>query len=188
VGLINIAANWHFIDTRYFDLGASVEFMYGHGKWFWIAQGVSKEIVSKIDMIHVPIELTASSQINRWVEVDLHMQYTYADLWGTSETEGSDFTNSELGVRQFFVQPGVRLFVSDNTAFEYFVKLPAYSAIPREGDDIKLKFSDTWAMEWALRSRLARGLFWSMRLHYGSVVNLLYGAHLYPSFGLEFRP
>ena len=87
------------------------------------------------------------------------------------------------------MQPGARFFVSDNTALEVFAKLPAVSTLPRDnGDDIKVPFKDTWGLETGLRSRFARGLFGMVRLHYGTVVNALYGAHLYPSFELEFRP
>jgi hypothetical protein len=189
VAMFNLKVNWHFIDTRYFDLGASVGAVYGHGDWFWIAQGVSKEVISKLDVINVPIGVTASSQLTRWLELDLGLQYTYANLYGSTTNEDSPFSDAQLGLRQLVAQPGARLFVSDNTALEFFAKLPMYGALPREsGDDIKVPFSETWAFESGLRSRFARGLFGSVRLHYGAVVNALYGARLYPSFEVEFRP
>ena len=42
-------------------------------------------------------------------------------------------------------------------------------------------------MEGGVRSRLVPGLFGSMRLHYGSVSDVLYGSRLYPSFDIEYR-
>ncbi len=51
-----------------------------------------------------------------------------------------------------------------------------------------MPFKYTWGLEGGLRSRLARGLFGSVRLNYASVSSLLYGARLYPSFEVEIRP
>jgi hypothetical protein len=188
VGLFNLDVHWHFIDTRYFDLGASVGALYGHGKWFWIAQGAAKEIVNKIDVVNFPISLTASSQPTRWLELDLNAEFTYANLYGSSTNENSAFNDAQLGLTQFFVMPGARFFVSDNTAVEIFAKLPAFSVLPRDNaDDIKIPFSDTWGFETGLRSRFTRALFGNIRLHYGAIVNALYGARLYPSFELEIR-
>ena len=188
VGLFNLTAGWHFIDTRYFDLGARLGAWYGHGKWFWIANDVATQIVSKLDVIKIPFELTASSMPTRWLELDLGVQYTYAMLFGTSARERSIFTDNELGTTQFFVRPGVRIFITGNTALELFAKLPAYSAVNAESGSAKLPFERTWAMEVGLRSRLVRGLFGNIRLQYAPIADVLYGARLYPAFDIEIRP
>ena len=188
VGLMNLSAGWHFIDTRYFDLGARVGVWYGHGKWFWIANSVATKLVSKIDVIKIPLELTASSTPTRWLELDFGVQYTYATLFGASVSEGSIFADSELGTEQFFVRPGVRLFITDNTALEVFAKLPVYSALHTDSGRSKVPFERVWAFEGGLRSRLVRGLFGNIRLQYAAISDVLYGARLYPAFDIEFRP
>ena len=188
VGLLNVSAGWHFIDTRYFDLGARLGGWYGHGEWFWFADPVAKKIVSKIDVVKVPVELIASSTPTRWLELDLGVQYAYAKIFGSSTHEASLFTDSELGMEQFFVRPGARLFITDRTAFEFFAKLPFYSSVPIDGRSPTVPFKYTWGLEMGLRSRLVRGLFGNVRLNYASVSNLLYGARLYPSFEIEVRP
>jgi hypothetical protein len=187
VGLLNVSAGWHFIDTRYFDLGARIGVWYGHGKWFWIADGVSTEIVSKIDAIKIPLELTASSMPTRWLELDLGVQYTYATMFGTSSSQRSVFADAELGTQQFFVRPGLRLFITDGTAFEFFAKLPLYSAVQSDGGSTKVPFDRVWGVEAGLRSRLARGFFGNIRLQYAAISDVLYGARLYPAFDLEIR-
>jgi hypothetical protein len=188
VGLLNVSGGWHFIDTPYFDLGARVGAWYGHGEWFWFADPIAKKAVSKIDVVKIPLELIASTTPTRWLELDLGVQYTYAKLFGSSSHEASLFTDSELGMQQFFVRPGLRLFITDRTAFEFFAKLPFYSAVPIAGRNPTVPFKYTWGLEGALRSRLAPGLFGNVRLNYASVSDLLYGARLYPSFEIEIRP
>jgi hypothetical protein len=187
VGLFNASAGYHFVDTRYFDLGARLGAWYGHGAWYWIATPPAKKIVSKIDVLSVPIELTASSTLTRWLEVDLGIAYAYATFFGTSPPEQSVYTDNELGLQQFFLRPGVRFFLLEHTALELFAKLPLYSSIPVDGKDPTLPFKRTYALEGGLRSRLARGLFSSVRLHYGSISDVLYNARLYPSFEVELR-
>jgi hypothetical protein len=189
VGLLNLSAGWHFIDTRYFDLGARLGAWYGHGAWYWIASPTGKELISKIDLFSVPLELIASSTPTRWLELDLGVQYTYARIFGAASSEETVFTDNQLGMEQFFVRPGARFFVSDNTAIELFGKLPMYSAIPVEdGPNRTVPFERTWWLEGSLRSRLARRLYGSVRLHYAAISDVLYGARLYPSFEVEFRP
>jgi hypothetical protein len=188
VGLLNLSAGWHFIDTRYFDLGARLGVWYGHGEWFWLADTVATKILSNVDAIKVPLLLTASSMPTRWLELDLGVQYNYAKMYGSSSHEVSIFSKSELGLQQFFLRPGVRLFISDRVAFEFFAKLPLYSRLPIDGRDPSVPFKYTWGMEGGLRSRLARGLFGTVRLNYASISDVLYGARLYPAFEIEVRP
>ena len=187
VGLLNLALGWHFLDTRYVDLGARVGFWYGHGQWFWIARGLTKQIVRRVDVIQVPIELTASAPLTRWLELDLSAQYAYASLYGSASDEESIFVDAQIAARQFFVRPGARFFVSEATAIELFAKLPAFTTVPSERRDLSIPFKSTWSMEGGVRSRLANGLFGSLRLHYGSVSDVLYGSRLYPSFDIEYR-
>jgi hypothetical protein len=188
VALFNLTANWHFIDTRYFDLGASVGVFYGHGPWVWAVQGATEAVLSKLDVLNLPFSLTASSPLGRWLELDLTVGYTYANIFGSTNNEQTLFTDSELGMRQFYLEPGARLFISDNTALEVFTKLPAYSAVADDSGTTKVPFSNMWVFEGGLRSRLSRGLFGSVRLHYGNIVRDLYTARFYPSFEVEFRP
>src|SRR5262249_43585217 len=105
-----------------------------------------------------------------------------------SPSERSAFVDNQIGLLQFFLRPGVRVFVADNTAFELSTKLPLYSAIPLDNKTPTVPFKRTWALEGGLRSRLARGLFGSIRMHYGSISDVLYNSRLYPSFEVEFRP
>jgi len=188
VGLLNIGTAWHFLDTRYFDLGARVGFWYGRGKWFWIARGLAKEAVSKIDILSIPIELTASAPLTRWLELDLGATYAYGHVYGSVGSEDNAFLEAQLGAYQLAFRPGTRFFFTDNVALELFAKLPAFTTIPLErAKDVKVPFKDTWSLEGGLRSRFAEGFFGNVRLHYGAVADVLYGARLYPSFELELR-
>lgn len=188
VGMLNIGAGWHFIDTRYFDLGLKSGFWYGHGEWFWIADPLAKKILAKIDVVKVPIELTASSMPTRWLELDLAFQYNWAKLFGAAADEESLFTKGQIGMVQVFMRPGARFFISDNTALELFVKLPFYTAVPVGERNPTLPFKDTWWFEGGLRSRLAHGLYGNIRLNYAAISDVLYGARLYPAFEIEVRP
>jgi hypothetical protein len=154
---------------------------------FWIASPAVQSLVSKLDALAVPMALTASAPLTRWLQLDFSTQYTYANIFGQSGEEDSLFVDAEITIRQLFFQPSARLFVSDNTAFELSAKLPAFTEIPRDRGDKSVPFSSTWSMEGGLRSRLAPGLFGYLRLHYGKRGNAVYGAPLYPSFGVEFR-
>jgi hypothetical protein len=187
VGMFNLGVGYHFIDTRYFDLGAKLGAWYGHGKWYWIATPAAEKLISKIDVVALPIELTATSTPARWLEVDLSVAYAWASFFGSAPSERSPFADNEIGLRQFFLRPGVRFFLADHTAFEVSTKLPLYTAIPLEDRTPEVRFKRAWAVEGGFRSRFARGLFGSIRLHYGSISDALYGARVYPSFEIELR-
>jgi len=189
VGLLNASGAWHFIDTRYFDLGFRAGVWYGRGEWFWTAQGLVERVVSKVDVLNVPLALTASVPITSWAQLDLGVQYTFSQLYGSgaSTRENSPFTDAELATRQFFFRPVARVFLSDNTALQLAAKLPVHSVLALENSAPELSFSDTWSIEGGLRSRFASNFFGNIRLHYGQVSNALYGARLYPSFELELR-
>jgi len=188
VGLLNLSASYHFIDTRYFDLGIRSGVWYGHGEWFWIATPVSKKLLSKIDLVKVPIELTASSMPTRWLELDFGVQYNWTKLFGAAPDDESLFSKSQIGLVQFFLRPGARFFISHNTALELFVKLPLYTAIPVGDHAPTVPFKDAWWLEGGLRSRLAPGLYGNVRLNYAAISDVLYGARLYPAFEVEVRP
>jgi hypothetical protein len=187
-GMFNVEGRWHFIDTRHFDLGVRLGFTYGHGEWFWVLGDVARRLLSNIDVVAVPIELTASAPVARFLQLDLGVGYRYAELFGSLGNEDKFFfIESEIGLRQFGIRPGTRWFFWDNTALEIHVLLPAYSAIPREDGELKVPFKDTWSIEFGLRSRFVPGVFGNIRLQYGQVAKTVYGARLYPAFELEFR-
>ncbi len=196
VGLLNVASHWHFIDTRYFDLGAGVGLWYGHGEWFWIAQGLAKDLVKKIDVLNVPMGLTASMPVLRMLQLNLGVEYTYAEVFGSFDRgERSILQDANFGVRQLTFAPGVHWFIWHNTSLELSARLPAYTGVPVtiSGDDNdrteyhKAPFSEMWSAEAALRSRLRPGVFGNVRLHYGEIARSLYDAVIYPSFELEVR-
>ncbi len=187
VGLFNIAGGWHFIDTRYFDLGAHLSVWYGHGDWFWILGEAAQKLVSNIDVLSVPVELTASMPVARSLQLDLSVGYRYAEIFGSVGNEDTIYIDSQFGLRQFAARPGTRWFFWDNTALEVHALLPFYSAIPVENGEEKVPFSDTWSLEMALRSRFKPGVFGNIRLQYGEVAKAVYGARIYPAFELEFR-
>ena len=197
VGLMNLSGRFHFVDTRYFDLGALVGIWYGRGEWFWILTGPSKEIISKVDVLHVPVQLTASMPVQNWLQFDLELAYKHGEVFGTLSETDSLYLDAQLGVRQVAVRPGVRFFVSDTTELDVSSNLPPYSAVPTERTGRRsdgrienyrtVRFSETWSLEAGFRSRFAPGLFGSVRLHYGEVARGLYGAVVNPSFNVEYR-
>ena len=171
------------------DLGLRGGIWYGHGDWFWTAEGLAKRIVSNLDVLNVPLALTGSLPVGSLAQLDLTVQYTYAQMYGASATsdERSPYTDSELATRQLFLRPGARLFVSDNTALQLSVKLPLQSELALEDAAAELSFADTWSFEAGLRSRFVPGIFGELRLQYGEVSDVLYGATLFPSFEIEMR-
>lgn len=195
VGLLNVGARWHFIDTRHFDLGAGLGFWYGHGEWLWIVRGAAKELVSKLDVISVPVALTASVPVSRSFAFSLGLEYRYVQAFGTISRE-SAYRDAYIGARQFAVSPSARWFATDTTSLELSAHLPPYTSVPVEvtggeqdrGQEFEdVPFSETWSVELGLRSRFQPGIFGNLRLHYGEVVRTLYSAVVYPSFELEFR-
>jgi hypothetical protein len=195
VGLLNVAGSWQFLDTRHFDLGVRLGLWYGHGDWFWIVGGLAKELVSKLDVLNIPLAVTASVPASRWVAFDLGVEYVHGEVFG--EITGiSVYRKAQLGVRQLTFQPGVRFFVSRRTELDVSSILPAYTGVPTERSNTRtgetknfasVPFSEMWSLALGVRSRFADGLFGSIRLHYGEVTRGLYGAALYPSFNLEYR-
>jgi hypothetical protein len=197
-GLLNVRASWHFIETRYFNLGASLGFWYGHGDWFWLYRGLAKDLVSKIDVISVPVTLDASVPVASWLEFYVGTEYTYAEVFGTIDIRETAFRDAYIGARQLAFRPATRFFLSNTTSVELSARLPAYTAVPvgidgpngeegREHTFDPVPFSKVWSVEGSLRSRFQPGVFGNLRLHYTEVARPLYGAVFYPSFELEVR-
>jgi hypothetical protein len=204
VGLFDLNLRWNFLDTPHFALAATVGGVYGHGAWMWILTPAAEKLVADSDFVAFPIGVTASAPLTRWLQLDLPIEYQYSTYFGSiGKSDSTFYTKAQIGVRQFMVRPTVRVFVSDATALELGVKLPLFTQVPVERDSTlsignqtqsssnsryaDVKFKDTWSLEGGVRSRLQPWLFATVRLHYGRVAKALYGAPLYPSFGLEFR-
>ena len=189
VGLLNVTSRWHFLDTRYVDLGVSLGFVYGNGAWFWVGTDFTRALIADLDIISVPLAVTASFPVANWIAFDLHTQYTHAEIFGSVGGEGRVFYfDSGFGVRQAFVRPGAHISISDSTEIEAFATLPFFSSIPLEDGSVSVPFSETWGTEAGLRSQFMKGVFGSVRLHYGALVDPLYGSPFYPSFDVEYRP
>jgi hypothetical protein len=201
VGLFGLDARWTFLDTRYFALAASVGVLFGHGDWMWFLAPTAKKLVSGSNMFAVPIGLTASAPLTRWLQVDLRMEYQYTEYFGELGNGSSFYATSQIGARQFVLRPTLRFFLSDATAFEFGATLPIYTQIPVEAEATlaagnqtrsgsryaEANFNAGWNIEGGVRSRLQPWLYATVRMHYGRVAKALYGAPLYPSFSLEFR-
>jgi hypothetical protein len=203
VGLFNIGARWNFLEIPHFALAATVDFTYGHGAWIWIVAPLVRDVLQETDLIAVPIGVTASSALLSWLELDLGLSYRYATVWGSLGDGPSLYADAQLGAQQFIVHPGVRLFASDATAFEFSVDLPVYTWVPYEGTltaelrdrgyersgsgGATLALSETWKLEAAVRSRLTPWFFCTLRLHYGKSNKYLYSTTVTPSMSFEFR-
>ena len=203
VGLFNVGGHWNFLDTKHIALSAAVGFTYGHGAWIWIVGPLAKRLLQDTDLITVPFELTATSLVLPWLQLDLSVGARYATIWGTLGDGGSFYANAEIGANQLWIRPGVRAYVSDATALELFVDLPVYTSVPYEGeltlelrnrgwersgsDRATVPLGDTWKFEAGLRSRFTPWMFGAVRLNYGRTNKLLYLTTVNPSVSLEFR-
>ncbi|HKP57408.1 MAG TPA: hypothetical protein VJV78_11840 [Polyangiales bacterium] len=203
VGLFNVGAHWSFLDTKYIAVSATVGFTYGHGAWIWIVGPLAKDLLQDTDLITVPFEVSASSMVLDWLQLDLSVVARYATIWGTLGDGGSFYANAEIGANQIGIRPGVRAFLSDATALELFVDLPFYTSMPYEGelslelrnkgwersgsDRATVPLGDTWKFEAGLRSRFTPWMFGTVRLHYGRTNKLLYLTTVNPSVSVEFR-
>lgn len=202
VALFNASARWSFFEARHFALAADLGLIYAHGDWVWILSDLGQKVASGADLFALPLGLTASAPLTRWLQLDLVTKYQYSAVFGDVGLGESFYAETQFGARQLILRPGARFFVSDATAFELSARLPVYTRVPYQTDSTldvgkgygrsrdgyaKADFSQGWNLEAGVRSRLRPWLFASMRLHYGQVPKRLYGAALYPSFSLEFR-
>ena len=196
-GILNFAAVWQFVDTRYFHLAARAGIWYGNGDWVWILTEAGEELVADLDVLNVPLVLASSMPVSKRLQFDFDVRYTYADIFGSVTANGTFFRDAPFGMRQLAVRPGVRIFLTDSTEVDLSTSLPIYSArsyARPDGDRTDdsneftdVPFSKTWAAEFGLRSRLAKAVFGSVRLHYSKIADGFYGSSFYPSFNFEFR-
>lgn len=202
-GLFNINARWNFLDLEHLGLGVALGLDYGHGAWVWVLQPAAQELVKDTDLFALPVSLTASMPLLRWLQIDLPIEYQHAAIFGTLGEGGSFYAEAQIGARQVRFRPGARFFISQDTAFEFGAMLPAYTRVPFEGEisaelanqgferagsgEASVSFSETWNIEFGLRSSIRPWLFCAFRLDYGPRADVLYGAFVYPSFSLEFR-
>jgi hypothetical protein len=196
IGFMNFAAFWQFVETPHFNLAARAGVWYAKGEWVWILTAWGTEVLGDLDVLNVPLALVASVPVSKRLQFDFDVHYTYADIYGSIRERGEMFRDAPFGMRQFAVRPGARLFLTDSTEFDVSSVLPMYSArtfVRPDGDDSddeefrRVPFSETWAVEFGLRSRLSETIFGSVRLHYSKIAKGLYGASFYPSFDVEFR-
>jgi hypothetical protein len=197
-GILNFAAVWQFVDTRYFHLAARAGIWYGNGDWVWILTEAGEELVADLDVLNVPLILASSMPVSKRLQFDFDVRYTYADIFGSVTAKGTFFRDAPFGMRQLALRPGVRIFLTDSTEVDVSSSLPIYSARTyarpdgnrTDGSDVEftdVPFSKTWAAEFGLRSRLAKAVFGSVRLHYSKIADGFYGSSFYPSFDFEFR-
>jgi hypothetical protein len=126
--------------------------------------------------------------VSKRLQFDFDVRYNYSNIFGSVTTNGTFFRDGPFGMRQFAVRPGVRVFLTDNTEFDVSSLLPIYSARTYARSDrtdgdaefTSVPFSKTWALEFGLRSRLAKALF-------SKIAKGFYGSSFYPSFDVEFR-
>jgi hypothetical protein len=197
IGLMNVAGRFEIVETPRFALGTSVGVWYGNGEWFWIATGVAKELIRKLDVVNVPVAVTASAPVASWLQFDLAAQYTHAEVFGSFSNTDSVYFDAKFGMRQVEARPSARWFITDATELDVIASLPIYTAIPYSRDELRgdgrvedfetLPFSKAWSLEAGLRSRFAKGLFGTIRLHFGPLTREIYDASVYPSFEVEFR-
>jgi hypothetical protein len=194
-GILNLAGVWQFVDTRYFNLAARAGFWYGNGDWVWILTEAGEQLIADLDVLYVPLVLASSMPVSKRLQFDFDVRYNYSNIFGSVTTNGTFFRDGPFGMRQFAVRPGVRVFLTDNTEFNFSSLLPIYSArtyarpdgTDSDAEFTSVPFSKTWALEFGLRSRLANALFGSVRLHYSKIAKGFYGSSFYPSFDVEFR-
>lgn len=203
VGLFNIAARWNFLETRHFALAFAASFIYGHGAWMWVLGPLAQTLVQETDLYSVPLDLTASMPVTRWLQFDFGVDYQYAKANGDLGNGRSIYAKGLLGANSVSFRPGARLFLSADTALEMSASLRAFTHIPYEGDisakflrkgyersgsgEASIPFSQTWNVEVGVRSRIRPWMFCSFRLAFGPVADMLFGAYVYPAFALEFR-
>jgi hypothetical protein len=199
-GLFHADVRWNFLERPHFALGADLGFSYAHGAWIWVLGDYARELISDADLIGVPVSLTASAPINRWLQFDLMVEGRYTQMFGTLGRGNTFFAETDIGARQVLIRPTARVYVSDSTALELTAKLAAFNRVPvsiEPGGDSRfgtprhgyadVAFSDSWNIELGVRSRIRRWVYATVRIQYGQTSKFIYGASVFPMFGLEFR-
>ena len=201
--VFDVELKWNFLERRHFALGAGVGFLYAHGAWIWVLGDATRSLIADVDLFSLPLALTASAPINRWLQFDLTVAYRHTLVQGTLQAGRSIYAESEIGARQLVVRPTGRLFVSDSTALEVSAKLPVFNRVPYEVDPnvtvrdksygkprngyAQADFSESWNVEVGLRSSLRRWLFATVSLQFGQIPRNIYRTSVSPRFSMEFR-
>jgi hypothetical protein len=202
VALFNVNMRWNFLELRRFALAADVGFTYAHGDWVWILGWVGQKLASDANLYGVPVSVTASAPLSRWLQLDLAIQYRHSDVQGHLGQGQTFYADTEIGARQLLLRPSARFFASSRVALEVSARLPLYQRVPVgiEGTagvngerDVSrntyadVQFSSSWMIEAGIRSCLRSWLYATLRIQYGQLTDEVYGAPLFPAFSLEFR-
>jgi hypothetical protein len=201
--VFDLELRWNFFESKHLALGAGVGFLYAHGAWIWVLGDATRSIIGDMDLYSLPVSLTASAPVNRWLQFDLMVAYRHTLTQGRLEAGRSVYAESEIGARQLVIRPTGRLYLSESTALELSAKLPVYNRVPYEVDPTLMvrdkaygkprngyasaDFSESWNVELGLRSALRRWLFVTVSVQFGQIPRNIYGTWVSPWFGLVFR-
>lgn len=202
-GIVNLNGKWNFIDEKMFGLAAGVGVTWAHGDWLWVLPADQRTLVSTLDVVAVPLTLTASAPVLTWLQLDLELSYLHAEVFGNANSENALF-DADIGARRVGISPIARFYVLDALELYASVWISPYTALPgavtaraqlapdvyaggQTGGYIELDPGDTYRLAFGARSAITRTSFVSFVLNYGKASERLYGSSFFPAFNVELR-
>jgi len=139
LGIINASTKYTFVDRPRFGLGAQASFLWTRPTLIWLLPNEVTEPLKDIDLLIVPLELTASFPLARWVSLHLGGGYTHAELFGRIGNDASYF-NAGLGARMVHLEPVVHFYLGNRVALILGGEAPVYlAAVEQVRSDIELE-------------------------------------------------
>lgn len=200
-GLFNLGAKWQFLDQKLLSLSVAFSPAYAHGDWIWVA--AAENLVAGFDVWAFPVELSASSRPNDWLELDLTAAYTDIEIVGDIDSD-SLVLDAQLAQRQFHLRPRVWVHLLERSSLFAEATLPLFTSIPVAGEATVvvgdgvvvggtsggrrvLDLGETYVLSLGARSMINRHFYVDIQANFGPRIDRIYGTFLAPRVSFEAR-
>lgn len=199
----NIDLDWGLVDQSWIGVSLSTGLGLGVVQQMWVVREIWREMLRDVQLLTVPVQLTASLPVLDWLQIDLSAGYTHVSGFGEI-----DFSLGRLGgtlaQSELFVKPVVRVYVSPRLALIAQAHLPLWAELPVDvrttvGDDDdplvdfrtaereRVPFSENWGFKVGAETPVAANLSVRLQFAYSVPATDFYRTAVLPTVQLLYR-
>lgn len=128
VGFVNADSKWNFLDTRWIGLAAKIGLRWINPKNLYPIPKKYRDDLGDIDIIIVPVQLTASFPFSPAFGAHLTVGYNHSNVFGTSPADSDAYVDGMLGAREVYLTPTFTFYPRKRVALLLGAQLPVWVA------------------------------------------------------------
>lgn len=109
-GIVSVYGKYNFIDKKWWALSARVGLTWIYPKLVWAIPSQYRDPLGDINVLSIPVEITASFPVADWVGLHLTAGYRASALFGKIEEETA-FLDSDIGSHHVYLRPEITFYL-----------------------------------------------------------------------------